>query len=547
MEYVGGGSLQDHLDLHGPPDWQVCARVGAEIAAGLAAAHARGLIHRDVKPSNVLLQKDGAADDLGVAKISDFGLARAADEARLTRTGVVPGTPMYMAPEQALNEPLDARADLFSLGSVLYALCTGREPFTGTSAAAVIRQVCEARPRPVRDLNPAVPAWLAAVVERLQAKRPADRFPSAAAVAELLRYNLEHPDRPRRVPLPRRRRNRFLAAALAGAAVLLGGLTLSESLHWTHLTGWVTARQGAGLPLRATLEGARGPIYAVAFAPDGHTLATGSEDGRLRLWDAETGSERAQAPEHDGPFYVVAFIREGKVLVSAGRDGVVRLWDVATLAERKPLPPLGRSIRRAAVAPDGSLIAFTDSADDIELWDLNTGIRRHKLAGHHRSIGGLAFAPDGKTLAAGDVNGNIRLWDPATGDERGSWIADALGVHALAFRPDSRTLASAGSGDKEVKLWSVATRQEVGRLSAGEADVLTLAFSPDGRLLVAGGRDGVLHVWDADSRAVVATVRTGQGAIWSVAFAPDGRTLASVGDANVGKLWALDGLVGRVK
>jgi serine/threonine protein kinase/WD40 repeat protein len=548
MEYVGGGSLQDYLDLHGPPDWHTCARVGAEIAAGLAAAHARGLIHRDIKPSNILLQNDGAAGDLGVAKISDFGLARAADEARLTRTGIVPGTPMYMAPEQALNEMLDHRADLFSLGSVLYALCTGREPFTGSSAAAVIRQVCEARPRPVRELNPAVPAWLAATVERLQAKRPADRFASAAAVAELLRYNLEHPDRPRQVPVPHRRRTRLLAAAAVAAFILVGGLALSESLHWTRLTAWGTPRRAeeAGLPLRLELSGRRVRVWAVAFAPDGHTLATGCDDGRLRLWDAASGESKGETPAHGGALFVVSYARDGKVLVSAGREGVVRFWDAATLQEQPPSLKLGRSIRRAPISPDDNTIAVTDSAEDIELWNLNTGVLRRKLVGHHRTIVALAFAPDGRTLAAGDVGGHIHLWDPATGGEQGSWRGDPLELRALVFAPDSQTVASAGTGDKDVKLWSVATHQEIGRLPAGDTEIHTLAFSPRGRFLAAGGRDGIVHVWDVASATVVATVRAGQGTIWAVAFSPDGRTLASAGD-DLGKLWALDNLVDQAK
>jgi serine/threonine protein kinase len=146
MEYVAGGSLQDYLDAHGPPDWRAAARLGTEVASGLAAAHARGLVHRDIKPSNVLLQTDGAAGGPGAAKIGDFGLARVADDSRLARTGIVPGTPMYMSPEQALSAPLDGRSDLFSLGGMLYTLCTGREPFPAGSAVAVLRQVCEATP-----------------------------------------------------------------------------------------------------------------------------------------------------------------------------------------------------------------------------------------------------------------------------------------------------------------------------------------------------------------------------------------------------------------
>src|SRR5438128_3116664 len=124
MQYVAGQSLKDKLDRQGPPELRQVLRIGMQIASGLAAAHKQGLVHRDVKPANILLE-----NGVERVKITDFGLARAADDAILTQSGVVAGTPAYMAPEQAAGEQVDHRADLFSLGSVLYALCTGRPPF----------------------------------------------------------------------------------------------------------------------------------------------------------------------------------------------------------------------------------------------------------------------------------------------------------------------------------------------------------------------------------------------------------------------------------
>src|SRR5262249_53360206 len=135
-------------------------------------------------------------------KITDFGLARAADDASLTQSGVVAGTPHYMAPEQAGGGPLDHRADLFSLGSVLYALCTGRPPFRADSTPAVLKRACAATPRPIREITPEVPEWLADIVARLHAKDPADRFQSAAEVAELLGRHLAHLQQPASVPAP---------------------------------------------------------------------------------------------------------------------------------------------------------------------------------------------------------------------------------------------------------------------------------------------------------------------------------------------------------
>src|SRR5439155_13924679 len=131
MEYISGISLQERLDRQGPLELKEILRIGIQIAAGLAAAHAQGLIHRDIKPANILLE-----NGVERVKLTDFGLARAADDASLTQSGVVAGTPHYMAPEQARGEAVDHRADLFSLGSVVYAMCTGRPPFRAGGAVA---------------------------------------------------------------------------------------------------------------------------------------------------------------------------------------------------------------------------------------------------------------------------------------------------------------------------------------------------------------------------------------------------------------------------
>jgi WD40 repeat protein/tRNA A-37 threonylcarbamoyl transferase component Bud32 len=542
LEYVAGGSLQDYLNTQGPPDWRETARLGAEVAAGLAAAHAQGVIHRDIKPSNILLQTDGAADGLGRAKIGDFGLARAADETRLTLTGTVMGTPMYMAPEQARCEEVDERADLFSLGSVLYTLCTGQEPFPIGSPMAVLRQVCETTPRPVRELNPAIPAWLAAVIERLHAKRPADRLSSAAEVAELLRYNLDHPDQPRLVAPPRTisrsRRRRLLGAALL-CALLAGGLVLTEALHWTHVSSWLSSgRAGNSLPLRAALRGHRGPVWSVAFAPDGRTLATGSDDTTVRFWDAATGREQRALTTHDSVL-LVAYSHSGKILISGGGDGVLRVWDAGTWTELRELAHEKGNLRRAPISPDDRTVAVPNGTQGVELWDLEGRTVRRKLASNHGTLFAITFSPDGTTLATGDSSGHIRFWDVATGDEQASFRGDKLRVSALAFSPDGKTLASAGTGDNEIKLWEVATRRQTGTLADLESDPLNLAFSPDGRFLAAGSRSGVVKIWAVASEQTMATLNAHQRSVWSVAFSPDGRTLATAGEDRLGKLWDL--------
>jgi eukaryotic-like serine/threonine-protein kinase len=182
MEYIPGETLQGRLDNHGPLDLPDVLRLGKQIADGLAAAHAQQLIHRDVKPGNILL--DTSIDDH--VKITDFGLARTADDASMTQSGMIAGTPLYMAPEQAFGHKLDHRADLFSFGSVLYHMLSGRPPFRASSTVAVLKRVTEDTPRPIQEIIPEAPDWMCEIIGRLLAKNPDERYGSAKAVSKLL-------------------------------------------------------------------------------------------------------------------------------------------------------------------------------------------------------------------------------------------------------------------------------------------------------------------------------------------------------------------------
>jgi serine/threonine protein kinase/predicted RNA-binding Zn-ribbon protein involved in translation (DUF1610 family) len=221
MQYVAGESLQDRLDRAGPLELEDIARIGAQTASGLAAAHAHKLIHRDIKPANILLENRGAGSGGAVSgekssdrsalaayrspdrvKITDFGLARMTDDVQLTQNGVLAGTPEYMAPEQARGESVDHRADLFSLGSVLYAMCTGNPPFRALSALATLRQVSDETPTPVRQLNPGIHAWLEAIISKLMQKNPDRRFQQAAEVAGVLEGFMAHLRQPDTLAMP---------------------------------------------------------------------------------------------------------------------------------------------------------------------------------------------------------------------------------------------------------------------------------------------------------------------------------------------------------
>lgn len=197
MECIVGKSLQELIDDAGTLELATILRIGMQIASGLAAAHEQGLVHRDIKPANILLE-----NGVQRVKITDFGLARAIDDVTITRAGETTGTPEYMSPEQAAGKRVDHRSDLFSLGSVLYAICTGRTAFRADSTMAMLRRICDDTPRPIREVNPEVPEWLVEIVNRLLAKDPDERFQSAAEVSQLLGQHLAHVQQPTSIPRP---------------------------------------------------------------------------------------------------------------------------------------------------------------------------------------------------------------------------------------------------------------------------------------------------------------------------------------------------------
>jgi len=301
MQYVAGASLQERLDRTGPLPLPEILRIGMQAAAGLAAAHAQGLVHRDVKPANILLE-----NGVERVKLTDFGLARAADDASLTQSGAVAGTPSFMSPEQAEGRPVEQRSDLFSLGSALYAMCTGRPPFRAGTNIGVLKRVCEETPTPIRETNPEVPDWLAAVVEKLHAKDPAGRFQTAAEVAELLGQYLAHVQHPSAVALPavvtpaaapppsgRAARHHRWAVAAAVLVALFAVLGTTEATGVTNVRATVTRILTPDGTLVVETDD---PDVKVTVEGDGGLVVTGAGLQEIRL---KPGSYRVLA-DRDG-------------------------------------------------------------------------------------------------------------------------------------------------------------------------------------------------------------------------------------------------------
>ncbi|MFD5539921.1 trypsin-like peptidase domain-containing protein [Streptomyces sp. NPDC127079] len=312
--------------------------------------------------------------------------------------------------------------------------------------------------------------------------------------------------------------------------------------------------KAAELPLRRSLLGHTGYVNDVAFSPDGHTLATGSADHTVRLWDTATGTTHATLKGSTNYVYAVAFSRDGRTLAGSGADATVRLWDATTGTVRSVLHGHTDAVESVAFSPDGRTLATGSDDHTVRLWDTTTGTTRTTLHGHTDVVESVAFSPDGRTLATGSDDHTVRLWDTTTGTVRSVLHGRTGAVESVAFSPDGRTLAT-GSDDYSVMLWDTATGRSSATLTGFDDAVYSVAFSPDGRTVAAGSADNTVRLWNAATREVRSVFKGHTDTVESVTFSPDGRTLASASDDHTIRLWniapaesgaTLSGHTGRV-
>lgn len=536
MQLVSGESLEQRLDREKQLPLREIVRIAMQAAHGLTAAHAQGMIHRDVKPGNILLEPPDAR-----VKLTDFGLAHVADDVKLTRTGFVTGTPLYMSPEQALGVASDHRSDLFSLGAVMYEMCAGQPPFTGNSALGILKQISETKQRPIRELNPAIPDWFAETIDSLLAKKPEDRIQTSAQLAELLDFQwtllkANSDDVPQVCQIEeqkRTRRVRWMAATIGTAFLTLG--LLGGWLMW-HRETPADALVSSAEPI-AVLSANAGTVWSASFNPAGDTLSMAVEDGTVRLWDVPTNSVKSMLNAHRGVVWASQFSRDGALFATAGDDGLIKLWKPS---ETEPFKTLEHpnAVRGFAWASDDRTL-FSGSRDGgLRVWSLDAAdpIRQAK---HPGAIYAVAISADDQTLATAGSDKVIHIWNANTLSPKVRLEGHAGPIYSLSFHRDGRTLASSG-WDKTVRLWDTASGLLIKSWEGHTGDIWTLTYSPDGTKLATGGHEGAVKLWDSQTGNLLATYLGHKTAIHSLAFTRDGTRLASGGRDGAVRIWKMD-------
>jgi eukaryotic-like serine/threonine-protein kinase len=508
MEYVEGIDLYQLVKKSGPLGFLDSCEYVRQTALGLEHAVERGLVHRDIKPHNLMVTPSPLEATSGsgsrrppVVKILDMGLARldAPDEGMaegLTVAEAFLGTPDFAAPEQAEDSRLvDIRADLYSLGATWFYLLTGEVPFPGTSLMQKLRRQLT-QPTPlVTEHRPDVPPALVAIIRRLMDRDPTQRFQTPAELAETAAAYLRDPS-------------------------------------W--MPDWVT-----GPPEEpSSVQAHAGGLSALCLNGDGKQILTGGDDETLRLWDAAKLEEIRKVVGNPGPVSGVAMTGTGKWGASCALrlfspDMAVQLWDMGSGEERRRLRGARDSLVCVALTPDGRRVAAGCRDGTVHLWTLDPpGTPPLSLGGHAGTVTGVAFSPDGLAILSGGLDGNLRLWDleleraeellrAEVGAIRGVACAKATGCVALA-------------GDRLI------LRQPDGTVTAlggHEGGTLSVSFSGDGALLASGGRDQMVRIWRTADGTEVAAFEGHTASVRAVALGPDGRHVFSGGADGTLRRW----------
>ncbi len=546
------------------------ARIGMQAAEALEHAHESGVLHRDIKPGNLLI------DARGGLWVSDFGLAQVKTDLRLTRCGDVVGTLRYMSPEQLLgkNTQIEPRSDIYSLGATLYELVTLQPLFDARDRQQLIKQISLDEPLSPRQIDARIPLALSTIIHKCVQQEPGDRFSSAQELADDLKRFLRDQRILTQPPTISEKAARWLRhhRSLAWTfAIVMADMRLAFDIY-SNLSNssdldqiqqilsryefattqdvprnpedarnfaWYYLKNLIGANPRQTLAGHEGAVYHVAFSPDGKAVATVSQDHTARLWDLATGQLKFTLEGHADEVNCLVFSPDGKILLTSSDDRTVKFWDTSHGTERSDIeiPRFDLPVSHIVFSPDGNLVVLGElllkgNVATTTVWDLATRQKKYSLSAEDL----LTVSPDGATLATTSTNGSIKLWNLSDGQVY-AVLPNELTPLTAMFSADSQELVVGGHSNL-LETWDIASTKLLRRFSLFEpCTVEGVAYSPDGKWIAAAEASGSVSLWEAKTGLRRHMLRGNGNRVWGVAFSPDGKTLAGAADNRTARLW----------
>jgi len=517
MGYASNGTLRQ---LHPKDTILPLSTVGSyvkQVADALQYAHDEKLIHRDIKPENMLVGRRG--DVL----LSDFGIALVAQSSRYQSTQEMAGTMAYMPPEQIHGKPRPA-SDQYALGITVYEWLTGDRPFHG-SAIEIVAQHLAAPPTPLREKVPTLPADIERVVLTALAKDPKDRFSNIRAFSNALEQASQSRgfSVPEKLPTPTMQEtwgDPSPSRPLPQPAANMPPPSLASNVG----------------ECRYILRGHTAKVNVVAWSLDGKYIASGSSDGTVQMWNANSGQRMFTVKKSIRPINSLTWSPDSLRIASAGADKLVHVWDANNGNEFFIYRGHSRNVKSVAWSPDGRSIASAGEENAVHIRDARNGTSLSRQF-QSFSMNVIQWTPDNQFIICASNNSEVQVLDVNTMHKVTTYNNYSGWIGSLACSPNGQMVASAGL-NPSVYVWMISNGKHVLTFSGHSGSIYALVWSPSGTYIASGDVNGKIRIWNARNGERVYTYHGHNGAVYSLAWSPNGKYIASADDDNTVQVWA---------